>query len=165
MSYNKGVYPGTFDPITNGHLDIIKRASKLFNTLIVGVATNSEKVPFFSPELRKKMIEEAMKDEAIKNVEVIIFTGLLVDFVKQNNASVIVRGLRAVSDFEYEFQMACVNSKLNGELETIFLPSSNDMHFISSRFVKSIVNLNGDVSNFVPKSVIKSLKFYETKNS
>lgn len=160
MDYKTGIYPGTFDPITNGHLDIIKRASKLFNILIVGIAQDSEKNVFFSAEIRKKIIEETLYQENILNVEVKIFSGLLVNFAKNEGSTVIVRGLRAVSDFEYEFQMACVNSKLDSTIETIFLPSSNEMHFISSRFIKSIAALRGDISKFVPASVITALNLH-----
>ena len=158
MNYKSAVYPGTFDPITNGHLDIIKRAAKIFETLIVGVAENSDKNTKFTSKKRKEMIEEALKGTELKNIKVEVFSGLLVDFAKSTNAGVLVRGLRAVSDFEYEFQMACVNNRLEQDLETIFLPSSDDMHFISSRFIKSIANLNGDVSGFVPANVVKALK-------
>ena len=158
MNYKSAVYPGTFDPITNGHLDIIKRAAKIFETLVVGVAENSEKNTKFTSKKRKEMIEEALKGTELKNIKVEVFSGLLVDFAKSTNAGVLVRGLRAVSDFEYEFQMACVNNRLEQDLETIFLPSSDDMHFISSRFIKSIANLNGDVSGFVPANVVKALK-------
>lgn len=158
MDYKTAIYPGTFDPITNGHLDIIKRASKIFTVLVVGVAQDSEKNVFFSTEVRKSMIQETILDEGLTNVEVRGFSGLLVNFAKTMKSSIIVRGLRAVSDFEYEFQMACVNNRLENTLETIFLPSSNDMHFISSRFIKSIASLKGDVSGFVPRSVIKVLK-------
>jgi pantetheine-phosphate adenylyltransferase len=157
MFASTAIYPGTFDPITNGHLDIIKRASLIFENLIVGVALNSEKTAVFTPENRKQMIIEAAKEQGIKNIEVVLFKGLLVNFAKENGARVIVRGLRAVSDFEYEFQMACVNNRLDSNLETIFLPSSDDMHFISSRFIRSIASLKGDISKFVPKSVIKRL--------
>ena len=158
MNYKSAVYPGTFDPITNGHLDIIKRAAKIFETLIVGVAENSDKNTKFTSKKRTEMIEEALKGTELKNIKVEVFSGLLVDFAKSTNAGVLVRGLRAVSDFEYEFQMACVNNRLEQDLETIFLPSSDDMHFISSRFIKSIANLNGDVSGFVPANVVKALK-------
>ena len=158
MNYKSAVYPGTFDPITNGHLDIIKRAAKIFETLVVGVAENSDKNTKFTSKKRKEMIEEALKETELKNIKVEVFSGLLVDFAKNTNAGVLVRGLRAVSDFEYEFQMACVNNRLEQDLETIFLPSSDDMHFISSRFIKSIANLNGDVSGFVPANVVKALK-------
>lgn len=158
MNLKTVIYPGTFDPITNGHLDIIKRATKIFDNLIIGIAKNSEKNPLFTEEVRKQMIETTLKDASIKNATVEIFGGLLVDFAKNKNSFIIIRGLRAVSDFEYEFQMACVNSRLEPTIETIFLPSSDDMHFISSRFVKNIALLKGDVSGFVPTSVIKELK-------
>lgn len=154
----KAIYPGTFDPITNGHLDVIKRAIKIFQSITIGVARNAEKNPLFTEEKRKKMIEEVLVENKIKNVEVKIFSGLLVDFASEVKAGVIIRGLRAVSDFEYEFQMACVNNRLNHELETIFLPASEDMHFISSRFIKSIALLKGDVSQFVPQEVLKYFK-------
>lgn len=154
----KAVYPGTFDPITNGHLDVIKRASKIFSHITIGVARNAEKSPMFTEEKRKQIIEEVLLGAKIKNVEVKIFTGLLVDFASELKAGVIIRGLRAVSDFEYEFQMACVNNRLNSSLETVFLPASEDMHFISSRFIKSIATLKGDVSQFVPKEVLKHFK-------
>ena len=154
----KAVYPGTFDPITLGHLDVIKRASKICKHLTIGVARNAEKNPMFTEEKRKQMIEEVLVKHKINNVDVKIFTGLLVDFATELKAGVIIRGLRAVSDFEYEFQMACVNNRLNSKLETIFLPASEDMHFISSRFIKSIATLKGDVSQFVPKEVLKYFK-------
>lgn len=162
MNYKIGVYPGTFDPITNGHLDIIKRAAKIFDTLIVGVAENSEKNTKFTAIERKKMIDEVLKTENLKNVKAEVFSGLLINFANSLKAGVLVRGLRAVSDFEYEFQMACVNNKLAPNIETIFLPSSDDMHFISSRFVKSIANLGGDISKFVPSNVVQKLaKIYK----
>ena len=155
MNYKVAIYPGSFDPITKGHLDIIKRASMLFESLIIGIAEHSGKTPFFDSSKRLEMINEVLKAEGIKNCSVKVFNGLLVDFAKKEDVGVIVRGLRAVSDFEYEFQMACVNNRLEKNLETIFLPSSNDMHFISSRFVKSIAELGGDVSSFVPKEVLR----------
>ena len=157
MSYKIAIYPGTFDPITNGHLDIIARASKLFETLVIGISTNNPKSPKFSASIRMQIAQDVINAHNLKNVKVEVFDGLLVEFAKKQQSSIIIRGLRAVSDFEYEFQMACVNSVLDKNLETIFLPSSGDMHFISSRFVKSIAELGGDVSSFVPKEVLKYL--------
>ena len=157
MSYKIAIYPGTFDPITNGHLDIIARASKLFETLVIGISTNNPKNPKFSASKRMQITQDVISVNNLKNVKVEVFDGLLVEFAKEQQSSIIIRGLRAVSDFEYEFQMACVNSVLDKNLETIFLPSSGDMHFISSRFVKSIAELGGDVSSFVPKEVLKYL--------
>jgi pantetheine-phosphate adenylyltransferase len=158
MNYKTAIYPGTFDPITKGHLDVILRASKLFDKVTIGISENAPKSPLFSAEIRVKMVNETLVSLNLANVNVKIFQGLLVDFAKEEEAGVVVRGLRAVSDFEYEFQMACVNSKLAKNLETIFLPSSDEVHFISSRIVKSIANLNGDVSSFVPKEILKYFK-------
>jgi pantetheine-phosphate adenylyltransferase len=154
MSYQNAIYPGTFDPITNGHLDIIIRASKLFHKLTIGISVHNNKNPLFNAEKRLEMAQKVIKNTNIKNIEVKIFEGLLVNFAQEEKSSIIVRGLRAVSDFEYEFQMACVNNVLDTGLETIFLPSSQNMHFISSRFVKSIAELKGDISSFVPKEVL-----------
>lgn len=157
--FNKiAVYPGTFDPITNGHLDIIKRARKIFDHVVVAVTADSDKNPIFSSQQRRDMILQTIVDEKLTNVSSEVFTGLLVDFVKSKKSSVIVRGLRAVSDFEYEFQMSCINSKLNSEIDTIFLPSKDDMHFVSSRFIKAVAKLGGDVSQFVPNSVYSAIK-------
>ena len=149
----KGIYPGTFDPITNGHLDIIERSAKMFHTLIVAIAIDTEKNTFFSNEKRLEMVNEAIHFKGIKNAKAELFSGLLISFVKESNSQIIIRGLRAVSDFEYEFQMACINSKLDKQIETIFLPSKDDMHFVSSRFIKSVAKLGGDISHFVPPCV------------
>lgn len=156
ISNKIGIYPGTFDPITFGHLDIIKRACKLVDKLIIGVAENVNKHTNFDIRLRTSMAKNEVKGAGIDS-DIISFNGLLVKFAKEQNASVIIRGLRAVSDFDYEFQMSWVNYKLFPEIETIFLPASEDTQFISSSFVKEIARLGGDVSNFVSKSVQSEL--------
>lgn len=152
-----GLYPGTFDPITNGHLDIIRRsATHLVDKLIVAVARNIGKGPMFSVDDRVQMVKDeidAFGNSLKASIEVIPFDNLLVDFARQNGAGVIVRGLRAVSDFEYEFQMASMNRHLDREIETVFLMASDRNHFISSRFVKEIAMLGGDVSPFVSPRV------------
>ncbi len=148
----RGVYPGTFDPVTNGHLDIISRATRLVDCLTVGVAVNAGKGPLFSLEERVSMVRAAV-DALPTNgtrIEVVPFSNLLMDFAVSHNASMIVRGLRAVSDFEYEFQMCGMNSRLNPSVETVFLMASERCQFISSRFVKEIGRLGGDISGFVP---------------
>jgi len=153
---NVGIYPGSFDPITNGHIDIIERCSKLFDKLIVAVLTNPQKKPLFTVEERKKMIEQSIKH--ISNVEVDNFSGLLVDFARLKNANVIVKGLRAVSDFEYELQMALMNKKLDSKLETIFIMTSSKYSFLSSSIVKEVASFGGCVSNLVPPIVDMKLK-------
>ena len=149
------IYPGSFDPITNGHLDIIKRASRIFDKVIVGVLTNAAKNPAFTFDERVEMIKIATA--SIENVEVKSFNGLLVDFVKQENASVIVKGLRAVSDFEYEFQMALLNEKLAPEIETMFLATSDRYCFLSSSIVKEIARHGGSLEDFVPHDLIEPI--------
>ena len=149
-----GVYPGTFDPITNGHLDIIQRASRLVDHLIVGVARNAGKGPLFSTDERVAMVQEDLA--ALNNgasIEVQAFDTLLMQFAVEMNANVIIRGLRAVSDFEYEFQMAGMNARLNPKVDTMFLMASEKHQFISSRFVKEIGRLGGDISSFVSPRV------------
>ncbi|WP_029007183.1 pantetheine-phosphate adenylyltransferase [Azospirillum halopraeferens] len=154
-----GVYPGTFDPITNGHLDIIRRASRLVDHLIVGVARNAGKGPLYSTDERVSMVRE---DVAALNsgasIEVRAFDTLLMHFAVEMNACVIIRGLRAVSDFEYEFQMAGMNARLNPKVETMFLMASEKHQFISSRFVKEIGRLGGDITHFVSPLVAAHLR-------
>ena len=154
-----GIYPGTFDPLTFGHIDLIKRSLKLVDYLIIGLADNDNKKPLLSINERKLIIENDLKDIDIndKKISIKIINGLLTDFAKKNSATFIIRGLRAVSDFEYEFQMTGMNSQLNPDIETIFLMSSDKNSFISSNFVKEVHKLGGDVSKFVSKNTINIL--------
>jgi pantetheine-phosphate adenylyltransferase len=150
-----GLYPGTFDPLTNGHLDIIVRSSTLCDKLIIAVAKNPSKNPFFSINKRIDLINKALILNKIdtKSVYAESFDNLLIDFAKINSVSIIIRGLRVVSDFDYEFQMAGMNKRLNSNIETVFLMASETNQFIASRFVKEVASLGGDVSSFVPKNV------------
>jgi pantetheine-phosphate adenylyltransferase len=160
MSERIGVYPGTFDPITNGHVDIILRATKLVDRLVIGVARNAGKGPLFSTDERVAIVKEEvahLPDAAKKRITVKPFETLLMNFAVENGAATIIRGLRAVSDFEYEFQMAGMNSRLNPQVETMFLMASDRFQFISSRFVKEIGMLGGDVSHFVSARVAKRI--------
>ena len=150
------VYPGSFDPITNGHLDIVKRASRLYDKVIIGVLDNSSKKPMFSSIERKEMIDENIKD--MPNVSCDVFSGLLVDFAKQNGATVIVKGLRTVADFEYEFQMALLNKALNPEYETMFMMTDSKYSYISSSMVKEVAKYNGELDGLVPHNVILKIK-------
>lgn len=156
------VYPGSFDPITYGHLDIIERGAKVFDHVIVAVLINSSKTPLFTVEERKDMIREATKH--LPSVEVDSFNGLLVDYIRKRNAHVILRGLRAISDFEYELQVASINRKLNEDVETMFLMSNNKHSFISSGMVKEVAMYGADVQDLVPQHVAKALKVKFTKN-
>lgn len=151
----KAVYPGTFDPLTRGHEDLVRRASKLFDRVVVGVADSQSKGPFFSMQERVEIAQEVLGH--YPNVEVCGFQGLLKDFVRNHDAKVIIRGLRAVSDFEYEFQMAGMNRYLLPDVETIFLTPSDQYQFISGTIVREIASLGGDVSKFVFPSVEKWL--------
>ena len=150
------VYPGSFDPITNGHLDIIRRASKIYDKVIVGVLNNSNKKPLFSAAERMEMIRSVTV--GLDNVEVGCFQGLLVDFVKEKGAEVIVKGLRTVADFEYEFQMALLNKTLNPEYETVFLMTDSKYSYISSSMVKELAGFNGDLTGLVPSGIINKIK-------
>ena len=154
-----GIYPGTFDPLTFGHIDVIKRSLKIVDKLIIGIADNDNKTPLLSIEERKLIIDSDIKDYFNQNNKIIIknIEGLLTDFAKSNNVTCIIRGLRAVSDFDYEFQMTGMNYQLNPDLETIFLMSSDKNSFISSNFVKEVHKLGGDVSKFVSTNTIKIL--------
>ena len=158
-----GVYPGTFDPLTFGHLDLIKRSLKIVDHLIIGLANNDNKTPLLSIADRKLIIENDLKNTFDKkdNISIKIINGLLTDFAASNNVTCIIRGLRAVSDFDYEFQMTGMNSQLNPQIETIFLMSSDKNSFISSNFVKEVHRLGGNVSNFVSSNTIK---FLDLKN-
>jgi pantetheine-phosphate adenylyltransferase len=149
------IYPGSFDPLTNGHLDIIERAVKLFDRVVVAVAKNESKQPMFSLEERLELVRKAIKN--IPSAEADSFDSLLVDYVERRNAQAIVRGLRAISDFEFEFQLALMNRKLNERVETIFMMPKDTYTFLSSRIIKEIARLNGDISSFVPAHVRAAL--------
>lgn len=145
------ICPGSFDPVTRGHMDIINRAARMFDCVIVGVLVNSAKIPSFSIEERISFLEEATKE--LDNVKVVSFDGLLAEYCRQNRIDAVVRGLRAVSDFEYEFQMALTNKKLNPQLETIFLSADADAMYLSSSMVREVASMGGDISNFVPECI------------
>ncbi|MCH5211447.1 MAG: pantetheine-phosphate adenylyltransferase [Oscillospiraceae bacterium] len=150
------VYPGSFDPITNGHLDIIERASKIFDKVIVGVLRNKNKKPLFSAEERVDLIKRVTNH--LNNVETASFDGLLVEFAKQHNANVIIKGLRTVNDFEYEFQMALLNKTLNDECETMFMMTNSMYSYISSSMVKELAGYKGNLSGIVPDEIIQNIK-------
>lgn len=156
----RAIYPGSFDPVTLGHLDVIKRSSKIVDELIVGVLNNNLKTPLFSVEERVKMLSESVKN--LQNVKVMSFEGLSVDFAKQIEAQILVRGLRAVTDFEYELQMSQTNHKLNPEIDTIFFNTSIEYAYLSSSTVKEIAAFGGDISDFVPSFLVD--KIYEKLN-
>ncbi len=151
----RAIYPGSFDPITNGHLDVIERARKLFDEVVVAVAHNDEKQPLFSLKDRLDLLRETAGK--IDNVRIAEFEGLLVEFASNEEAGIVIRGLRAISDFEFEFQMALMNRKLDSAVETIFLMPKEEYTYLSSRIVKEIARLGGDISGFVPACVAKAL--------
>ena len=152
----RAIYPGSFDPVTNGHLDVIERARKLFDEVIVAVAHNDQKNPLFNLQERLDLLQATIG--RLKNVEIAPLDGLLVDFAVARKATAVIRGLRAISDFEFEFQMALMNRKLNAKVETIFLMPKEEYTYLSSRIVKEIARLGGDVSEFVSARVAKALR-------
>lgn len=156
------LYPGTFDPITNGHLDLVERAARLFDKVVVAVAKSAGKSPLFSVDERVSLVEQVTTH--LGNVEVCGFSGLLVDLAKQKQAQVLLRGLRAVSDFEYEFQLANMNRRLAPDLESLFLTPAEQFSFISSTLVREIAALGGDVSEFVPDKVLQALQSRYSNN-
>ena len=159
MSEKIAVYPGTFDPFTFGHLDVVRRSSKLFDRIIISVAENNSKSALFTLEERIEIVSNVISNERdLDKIEIIGFSGLLVDHVIDIGAVAVLRGLRALSDFEYEFQMAGINARLSNEFETIFLMASENQQFVASRFVKEIHSLGGDVSSFVPIIVMEHLE-------
>jgi pantetheine-phosphate adenylyltransferase len=151
----RAVYPGTFDPVTNGHIDLIKRSAALFDSVVVGILRNAEKTPLFSVEERISMLENATSD--LKNVTIASFAGLLVDFAEKIEATVIIRGIRAISDYEYELQMALMNRRLSSKAETVFMLPAETYSFLSSRLVKEIAALGGAINGLVPADVERRL--------
>jgi len=158
-----GIYPGSFDPVTFGHIDIIMRSAKLVDKLIIGVLKNSAKSPLYTTEERVEFLKEITKD--IKNVEIESYQGLLVDFADEKKANVLVRGLRAITDFEYELQLAQTNHKLNPRVDTVFLTTSVEYAYLSSSTVREIASYGGDISQFVPECIVKTIydKFNRTR--
>ena len=159
MKFVKAVYPGTFDPLTNGHLDLIERGSNIVDELVVAILRNSDKgVPLFSVDERTEMIAEAIATSGFTNVSVTTFNGLLVDFCHAQHAKAVLRGIRAISDYEYEFPMAMMNRKLDPSLETLFMMPTEQYTYVSSRLIKGVFKLGGDVSALVPPLVMQRLK-------
>jgi pantetheine-phosphate adenylyltransferase len=150
------IYPGSFDPVTNGHLDLIQRALQLFDRLVIAIADNPDKEPLFPADERLEMVKSTVKD--LKRVKVVLFTGLLADLAKELEASAFIRGVRAVSDFEFEFQLALMNRKLAPKTETVFLIPSEKYTYLSSNLIKDIARFNGEINRFVPKIVERKLK-------
>ncbi len=155
MSRN-AIYPGSFDPVTCGHIDLIKRAADVFDEVIIAIAQNTQKETLFSIQERVEMVEESTAD--IDNIHVQSFEGLIIDFAQRKNINVLIRGVRMVSDFEYELQMALTNRRLNETIETVFLMPSEGYSFLSSTLIKEVVSLGGDVTSFVPENVARKLK-------
>jgi pantetheine-phosphate adenylyltransferase len=153
---DQAIYPGSFDPVTNGHIDLIQRASRIFDHVIVAVANNRHKTPLFNIQERMEMLQQATK--SMKNISVESFDGLMVDFARKKNIKIIIRGLRMISDFEFEFQMALTNRRLADTIETVFLMPSEHYSYISSTLLKEAASLGGDISAFVPATVEKRLK-------
>ena len=152
----RAVYTGSFDPVTNGHMDIIRRASEIFDVLIVSILNNKEKTPLFSVEERVKILEEATKD--LPNVQIDSFSGLLVDYAREKDLHVIVRGLRAITDFEYELQMAQTNRVLAPDVDTVFLTTSLEYAYLSSTIMKEVANFGGDLSKFAPREITDAVE-------
>ncbi len=150
------VYPGTFDPITNGHLDLVKRGLRIFDEIIIAVAPNPKKQPLFTIEERLRLIEESI--DGMTNVKVEVFTGLLIEYVESRNAVAIIRGLRAVSDFEYELQIALMNRRLNPQIETVFMMPSEEYSFLTSSLVKEVSSFGGSINGLVPEVVERALR-------
>ncbi|SDB89776.1 pantetheine-phosphate adenylyltransferase [Acinetobacter boissieri] len=154
MSKTRLIYPGTFDPMTNGHIDLVVRASKMFDEVVIAIAAGHHKKPIFSLNERVELAKQCL--DHLPHVEFLTFDGLLVNFVKEQHATAVLRGLRAISDFEYEFQLANMNRTLDPHFETVFLTPSEQYSFISSTMVREIARLHGDVSKFVPKAVVEA---------
>ncbi|HEY3266416.1 MAG TPA: pantetheine-phosphate adenylyltransferase [Armatimonadota bacterium] len=150
------IYPGSFDPITNGHLDVVERASRLFDEVVVAVASNSQKAGFFTPEERVSLLKQTL--DGLANVRVSSFQGLTVAFAREMGATALIRGLRAVSDFEYEFQMALMNRRLDSDIETVLVMTDGEKAFLSSSVVKEVARLGGDVSGLVPEAVYTAMR-------
>ena len=152
----KAVYPGTFDPVTYGHIDVIKRSAQIVDELVIGVLVNNQKTPLFTPEERVEMLKSVTKD--IPNVKVVAFYGLLIDFAKSQNANFVIRGLRAVTDFEYELQMSQTNRIIDPDVDTIFLTTSLEYAYLSSSTVREVASFEGDISKFVPEEIAAKVK-------
>ena len=164
MKFVKAIYPGTFDPLTNGHLDLIERGSRIVDELVVAILRNADKgAPLFTVDERMEMIAEAIDASGFTNVSVTTFDGLLVDFARSQGAKAVLRGIRAITDYEYEFPMAMMNRKLDPSLETLFMMPTEQYTYVSSRLIKGVFNLGGDVSELVPPLVMQRLKTKATK--